>query len=141
MSMISRQSIVLAAAAITLGGAVAFSSAGAQTRSDADGVFSSSNQFGEQTGEALYANVCAGCHMAAGVGAVGAGFYPALAGNSKLVAKGYPVYVVMKGMNGMPAIGEMMTDEQVAAVVNYVRTHFGNSYTDAVQASDVAALR
>lgn len=139
--MISRQSIVLAAAAITLGGAIAASTASAQTRSDADGVFSSSNQFGEQTGEALYMNVCAGCHMAEGQGAQGAGFYPALASNPKLVAKGYPVYVIMKGMNGMPAIGEMMTDEQVAAVVNYVRTHFGNAYSDQVLPAEVAQLR
>jgi mono/diheme cytochrome c family protein len=139
--MISRQSIVLAAAAITFGGALAVSSASAQTGADADGVFTSNSQFGEQTGEALYKNVCAGCHMPAGEGAVGAGFYPALASNPKLVARGYPVYVVMKGLNGMPPIGEMMTDEQVAAVVNYVRTHFGNSYADTVQASDVAGLR
>ena len=26
----------------------------------------------------------------------------------------------------------MMNDDQVAAVVNYVRTHFGNDYRDAV---------
>ena len=34
-----------------------------------------------------------------------------------------------------------MSDEQVADVVNYVRTHFGNSYPDAVSAADVAAAR
>ena len=28
----------------------------------------------------------------------------------------------------MPPFGEMMSDDQVAAVVNYVRTHFGNKY-------------
>ena len=35
----------------------------------------------------------------------------------------------------------MMTDDQVAAVVNYVRTHFGNDYRDAVTAADVKAVR
>ena len=35
----------------------------------------------------------------------------------------------------------MMTDEQVAAVVNYVRTHFGNDYTDPVTAQDVKSVR
>jgi len=35
----------------------------------------------------------------------------------------------------------MMTDEQVADVVNYVRTHFGNSYPDAVSASQAAKAR
>jgi mono/diheme cytochrome c family protein len=34
-----------------------------------------------------------------------------------------------------------MTDDQVAAVVNYVRTHFGNNYSDAVNAGDVKAVR
>ena len=33
------------------------------------------------------------------------------------------------------------TDDQVAAVVNYVRTHFDNPYTDTVTAADVARLR
>ena len=28
----------------------------------------------------------------------------------------------------MPPLGQMMSDQQVADVVNYVRTHFGNSY-------------
>lgn len=31
-----------------------------------------------------------------------------------------------------PAFGTMMNDGQVAAVVNYLRTHFGNNYQDAV---------
>ena len=31
----------------------------------------------------------------------------------------------------MPPIGGMMSDAQVADVVNYVRTHFGNAYPDA----------
>jgi mono/diheme cytochrome c family protein len=35
----------------------------------------------------------------------------------------------------------MMSDAQVADVVNYVRTHFGNSYDDAVSAADVAGVR
>jgi mono/diheme cytochrome c family protein len=35
----------------------------------------------------------------------------------------------------------MMSDDQVAAVVNYLRTHFGNDYKDAVSAEDVKAVR
>jgi mono/diheme cytochrome c family protein len=41
----------------------------------------------------------------------------------------------------MPALGTMMTDKQVADTVNYVRTHFGNNYKDAVTADQVKALR
>jgi mono/diheme cytochrome c family protein len=35
----------------------------------------------------------------------------------------------------------MMTDAQVAEVVNYVRTHFGNNFTGAVTAADVKQVR
>ena len=41
----------------------------------------------------------------------------------------------------MPPVGGMMTDAQVADVVNYVRTHFGNAYPGAVSAADVSAAR
>ena len=41
----------------------------------------------------------------------------------------------------MPGFGDMMTDGQVAAVVNYLRTHFGNSYADTVTAKDVKDTR
>jgi mono/diheme cytochrome c family protein len=97
--------------------------------------------FSEKSGEDLYANVCQGCHMPDGKGAVGAGTYPSLAGDKALEAAGYPVYVVVHGLHGMPPVGYMMSDDQVAAVVNYVRTHFGNDYRDAVTAADVKAVR
>jgi mono/diheme cytochrome c family protein len=108
---------------------------------DADGAFIVSGKFSEPTGEKMYQRVCATCHMPDAKGAQGAGFYPALAGNPKLVAGGYPVSVVVHGLNGMPPIGGMMTDQQVADVVNYVRTHFGNKYKDAVTAADVKSMR
>jgi mono/diheme cytochrome c family protein len=97
--------------------------------------------FTETNGEDLYANVCQACHMPDGKGAVGAGTYPSLAGDHALEAAGYAVHVVVKGLHGMPPVGYMMTDDQVAAVVNYVRTHFGNDYRDAVTAADVKAVR
>ena len=103
--------------------------------------FSIGEKFDEQTGETLYQGVCQGCHMPNGQGASGAGHYPALANNPKLEASGYPVTMVLRGFNGMPQFGKLMTDAQVAQVVNYVRTHFGNHYTDAVKPEDVKALR
>ena len=47
----------------------------------------------------------------------------------------------LDGLRGMPPLGRMMSDEQVADVVNYVRTHFGNSYADPLSAAEVAAAR
>ena len=41
----------------------------------------------------------------------------------------------------MPPVGRMMSDQQAADVINYVRTHFGNSYSDAISAADIKAAR
>lgn len=106
-----------------------------------DRTFSSGYRFVEMTGEELFANVCQGCHMPDAAGATGAGSYPSLAGNSNLEAAGYPILIVVNGRRGMPPFGDMMTDGQVAAVVNYLRTHFGNSYEDVVTARDVRDAR
>jgi mono/diheme cytochrome c family protein len=98
-------------------------------------------RFTESTGEELFASACQGCHMPDGKGAVGAGTYPSLANDSNLEAGSYPVHVVVSGQRAMPPVGAMMSDAQVAVVVNYVRTHFGNQYRDAVSADDVKLAR
>lgn len=102
---------------------------------------SGSYRFSELTGAELFMNVCQGCHMPDGKGAVGAGAYPSIASNTNLQSGGYPVYVVVNGQRAMPAFGSLMSDDQVAAVVNYVRTHFGNNYQDTVTAEDVRIIR
>jgi mono/diheme cytochrome c family protein len=107
----------------------------------AEPTLSAGFKFAEQSGQALYANICQACHMPDGKGATGAGTYPSLAGDRNLQAAGYPVQVVVNGLRGMPPVGAMMNDDQVAAIVNYVRTHFGNTYRDAVTAADVKAVR
>jgi mono/diheme cytochrome c family protein len=98
-------------------------------------------QFDEQGGADLFDNVCAACHQPDAKGAVGAAAYPPLAGDKKLASTDFALTVLFKGLRGMPPLGRMMSDEQVADVVNYVRTHFGNSYADAVSASQAAAAR
>ena len=103
--------------------------------------FSPGYRFVETTGEELYTNVCQGCHMPDGKGAAGAGTYPSLAGDAALATGAYPVTVVVNGSKAMPPVGAMMSDAQVAAVVNYVRSHFGNSYGDQVTVDDVKSAR
>jgi len=103
--------------------------------------FANPTRFATQTGETIYADVCQGCHMPDGQGATGAGTYPALAKNPKLSAAAYPVFMVINGRKGMPPFGNQLTDQQVAAVVNYVRTHFGNDYRDEVTAADAGLAR
>ena len=98
-------------------------------------------KFSETSGEELFANACQGCHMPDGGGAVGAGNYPALARDRSLEVSSYPVVVVVRGQRAMPPVGSMMNDDQVVAVVNYVRTHFGNQYSDPVTAEEVRLAR
>jgi mono/diheme cytochrome c family protein len=106
-----------------------------------DGSFMSSRRFMQRDGEVIYRTVCQGCHMAAAQGAVGAGAYPALAKDVKLAAAEYAVLVVVNGSKGMPPFGALLDDEQVAAVINYVRSHFGNSYPDSVSPAEVRSAR
>lgn len=91
-------------------------------------------------GKKLYDDSCAGCHMQDGKGAQGAGYYPPLADNSKMQSKYYIISVVMNGLRGMPSFHSMMSDEQIAAVTQYVHSDL-NSFTDTVTAANVAQLR
>lgn len=104
--------------------------------------FSSDRRLNTQRdGEKIYQAICQGCHMPQGQGAAEVGFYPALAGNEKLAAAAYPVGVVMNGLHGMPGFAYRLDDAQVAEVVNYVRSNFGNQFTDTVAAEDVKLFR
>jgi mono/diheme cytochrome c family protein len=101
-------------------------------------------------GAQTYAHICQGCHMPEGQGAVGAGHYPKLAGNTALVSWQYVALTVLNGKNGMPAFGAAaeqsffgspsLSDTQIADVVNYVRSHFGNHWKDKATSAQVAAL-
>jgi mono/diheme cytochrome c family protein len=127
--------------ALALAAGIAASAIPAVLAQSGDSQFSNPARFMVPTGEGLYADLCQGCHMPGGVGAVGAGAYPALAGNSNLASAGYPLTLVVNGRNAMPPFGDLLTDQQVAAVVNYVRTHFGNQFTGEVTAEDAKAVR
>lgn len=92
-------------------------------------------------GARLYREYCQGCHMADGKGATGAGTYPALANNPKLTAAAYPIIVVLFGKAGMPWFNGLLTPEEIAAIVGYVRTNFGNKYAEPVTAAEVAKMK
>jgi mono/diheme cytochrome c family protein len=104
-----------------------------------DSSFTSTDGLGHVTGAEIYGRICQGCHMPGAQGAVGAGHYPKLAGDPALVAWQYVALTVLNGKNGMPAFGlpqnesleiraVHLSDVQVADVVNYVRSNFGNHY-------------
>ena len=111
-------------------------------RADAPGPsFGSRYAFTEQGGAAIYASVCAGCHMADGRGAIGAGRYPALAQDANLAPAGYAIDRVLHGYKAMPPLGRLLTDAQIADVVGFIRSDLGNDYPDPPSAADVAASR
>lgn len=98
-------------------------------------------RFTQTDGEALYRTTCQACHMEDGRGDAGAGAHPPLAGNPKVASKHFLAGVILIGYQGMPRFGNQMSDDQVAEVTNYVRSHFGNDYSDQITRGEVAALR
>jgi mono/diheme cytochrome c family protein len=80
-------------------------------------------------GQAIYVEQCSGCHQIEGQGQ--ATVAPALAGSKRVAANGdVPVRILTNGLEGkiglMPPLGGAMSDEEVAAVLTYVRQSFGN---------------
>ncbi len=103
-------------------------------------------------GEALYQR-CVTCHMADGNGLAGA--FPPLAGSEWVTGPAArPIAIVLHGLQGPITVkgqvynsamiaygtGVPMSDDEVAAVLTYVRSSFGNS-APAVTPAEVAAVR
>ena len=93
---------------------------------------------GPPPGAVVYEQVCQACHMANARGAVGAGRIAALAANKNLAYPEYAIGVVTGGRGAMPWFRGQLTDQQIADVITYVRTHFGNNYKAVVTAAQVA---
>jgi mono/diheme cytochrome c family protein len=102
-------------------------------------------------GREIFSRICQGCHLSDARGAVGAGHYPALAKNPSLASARYVAFTVLFGRRNMPAFGAThaigfveapvaLSDAQIAAVTNYVRSHFGNHFKDTITAAEIAAL-
>jgi mono/diheme cytochrome c family protein len=122
----------------------------APARADTAGIFDPV-PISAADGQQIYEHICRGCHMADAAGAVGAGSYPALAKDPKLASRQYMALTILMGRRNMPAFGAkhaigfggppvILSDAQIAAVINYVRTHFGNHYSDSISAAEVGAL-
>ncbi len=82
-----------------------------------------------QKGKEIYTENCADCHRLNGQGLPGT--YPAHAGNPFVTGKPGPVITtVLKGRKGdlgeMPSWKDKLDDQQVAAVVTYIRHAWSN---------------
>jgi len=78
-----------------------------------------------EDGQTLFAKNCAACHQADGKGIPGA--FPALAGSSVVTgALGEVSEVLLKGRGGMPDFSGSLDDAEIALVVSYARSSWGN---------------
>lgn len=101
-------------------------------------------------GAKVYQTNCSSCHQATGAGV--AGTFPPLAGNPVVNGDATKViHIVKYGLNGkidvkgtsyngmMPAWGQQLSNGDIAAVITYVRSSWGNS-ASAVTESQVAGV-
>jgi len=100
-------------------------------------------------GEQVYKSYCATCHQANGKGV--SGMYPPLTSSVYIENKDSIIHVVLNGLKGEIEVeGETynnymaphshLSDQEVATVISYVRSSFGNNY-DPVTEADVASVR
>ena len=102
-------------------------------------------------GQSVYMGQCASCHGAAGLGMPPN--YPPLAGNPSISMESAvnPIRMVLNGgyppgtagnpmPHGMPPFAQSLSDDEIAAVVTYVRLAWGNRGS-AVSASQANELR
>lgn len=105
----------------------------------------------EVRGDQVFAGVCQPCHQAHGYGIPGQ--YPPLAGSEFLLQDSEtPIRVLLHGLAGpiivkgrpinnrMPAFQDRLSNEEIAAVLTWVRTQWGNS-APAVSAAEVDSIR
>jgi mono/diheme cytochrome c family protein len=104
-----------------------------------------------QVGEAIFVDTCSACHTRNGAGIEH--IFPRLSGNA-IVKQDDPttlVRIILTGVRGagtdalptspaMPSFGYRLDDNQVAAVVTYIRNSWGNA-ASAVDADAVKTLR
>lgn len=115
-------------------------------------------------GEKVFLSRCTVCHQANGLGI--AGTFPPLVDGTPFVAssevtaplekrgfwknghivlgpKDQHLDILMNGINGtaMQAIGQQLSDIEVAAVISYERNSWGNHTGDEIQPAEVALLR
>jgi mono/diheme cytochrome c family protein len=91
-------------------------------------------------GEAIYTSVCIACHQPDGMGIQG--IYLPLNNNALLTGDDptYFISTVLTGRGGMPNFNYIYDDEQIAAVVSYVRQAWDNEAAP-VTAEQVAEIR
>ena len=119
---------------VILGAALLLAATGALGQGDKDLL---------KQGQEIFEDTCADCHRSNGEGLPNK--FPALKGNAFVQGNPQPVLlIVLYGRHGklgqMPAWGEKFTDQEIAAMVSYVRNAWGNK-APTIKPEDVAVAR
>ena len=106
---------------------------------------------GSAAGQKVFSTNCSSCHQANGKGQPGV--FPPLAGNAVVTGDASKViHIVKDGLNGkisvngktyngqMPPWKGTLSDSDIAAVVTYIRSSWGN-HASAVTASQVTSTK
>ena len=100
----------------------------------------------KKRGEQVYAKNCVVCHQATGKGAPPA--FPPLDGSKVVLGpKEGQITTVLNGVvkNGTPtamvAFGKQLNDVELASVITFTRNNWGNKTGEAIQPTEVKALR
>jgi mono/diheme cytochrome c family protein len=96
-----------------------------------------------EQGQEVYRNICQACHQPNGRGQDRVA--PSLVGSPLALAPaGIPARILLNGKEGsiglMPAIGSVLTDDQIAGVLTYIRREWGQG-ASVVDAATVKAVR
>jgi len=90
-------------------------------------------------GPSIYTQRCAACHGDQGQGSGGV---PQLSGNGAVTANNpnQVIAIVKHGRGAMPAFDSQLSDVEIASVLTYIRTAWGNAGTS-IAAYQVDAVR
>lgn len=129
----------------------ASNTAPAATAPTAEGAPAAAPTFDATEGAQLFSQNCAVCHQANGEGI--AGVFPPLKGNAVVLAADptQQIHVILEGLHGanvggtvypgqMPSFKSVLTDSQIANIVDHERTSWGNN-SPLATSTEVAAER
>ncbi len=96
-----------------------------------------------ESGRDIYRNICQACHQPDGRGQDRVA--PSLVGSALALARpDLPARILLNGKEGtvglMPAIGSVLSDEQIASVLTYIRREWGQAGTP-VESAEIARVR
>ncbi len=102
-------------------------------------LISAGGALAQDDGAALFKQNCSACHQAQGQGIKGA--FPALAGDTFVQGdKQVVASLLLHGRGGMPNFSEDLSNADIAAILTYVRSSWGN-HAPPVDVATVAAAR